>query len=480
MKVKLTGKKILVMGLGRSGMATAELLLREAAIPLLNDAKPPEAFGNSLERLRKKGAILRFTQEPRETLEDADMVVISPGISINSPLASAARTSGIPIIGELELGSLFDTGKIIAVTGTNGKTTTTSLIGEILKASGRDAIVAGNIGNPYTRAILENKRHEFSVLEVSSFQLESVMSFHPSTALLLNIAEDHLERHDTMQEYIRLKFKIFKNQNSDDIAVLNDDSPLLRKPAQTIKSRVLRFSRFNAVSEGAYIKSNHIVFRLDGNESVIAPVADIVLPGEHNIENVLAAICAVRISGIEADTIRETIRQFKSLEHRIEYVRKLNGIRYFNDSKGTNVDSTIRAIRSIEGNMAVILGGYDKQADFKPLADEIKNNANHITGIVLIGQTANKINQVLNDVGFKHIVYADNLEEAVHIASSMLPGDGGSVLFSPACASFDMFADYEQRGRFFKEIVWNLEKVTTYSSDAGSSAKDMRDVKGQS
>ncbi len=453
--MKVEKKRVLIIGMARSGIAAAELLLSHGAIPLLYDSKNEQAFGDQLEKLKNTACQFRFGENPVELLEESDLVVISPGVPIDAPIVLEAKGKGIPLIGELELGYALAQGEVLAVSGTNGKTTTVTLLGKMFQNAGRIAHVAGNIGYPLSAVALNSKKDDVIVTEVSSFQLESIKTFHPCAAALLNITEDHLNRHGTMEQYIRLKQRIFENQTEKDVAVLNMDDPVLFKMADKLKARVAFFSRTQAVENGACVENGKIVWRWDGNTKVVCGADEILIPGPHNLENALAATAMASCRGVPAAVIRHTLLSFTGVEHRIEKVRNLQGVTYINDSKGTNVDSTIKAVQSMQVPTVLILGGYDKHTDFTPLCEEIVKSGN-IAQVVVIGQTAEQIAQTLQKVGYHAIEKADTLANAVQKARS-LSNPGGNVLLSPACASFDMFSDYEQRGKAFKEIVNSLE-----------------------
>ena len=449
--MKVEKKRVLLVGMARSGIAAAELLLNHGAIPILYDAKKAESFGDELASLRGTACEFHLGEDPFLLMENADLVVISPGIPIDAPIAKAARENGIPLIGELELGYALSQGELLAVSGTNGKTTTVTLLGKMFENAGRVTYVAGNIGYPLSAAALNSKKGDVIVAEVSSFQLESIKTFHPCVAALLNITEDHLNRHGTMEQYIRMKQRIFENQTEDDIAVLNMDDPVLFKMADKIKARVAFFSRTREVENGACVENGKIIWRWDG---VVKPICDadqILIPGPHNLENALAATAMASARGVPPAVIRHTLQSFTGVEHRIEKVRVLEGITYINDSKGTNVDSTIKAVQSMKAPTVLILGGYDKHTDFMPLCREMLASG-MIRHTVVMGETARQITQTLEEAGYQNITQAFSLEDAVQKARSYAVS-GGNVLLSPACASFDMFQDYEERGRIFKQIV---------------------------
>ncbi len=453
--MQVKDKKILVVGMARSGIAAAKLLAARGATPILNDSKEASAFGDTLDGLKELHCIWRLGCPAMEVLNEAEGVVISPVVPDTAPSVVKAREMGLPVIGELELAYELAAGEMVAVTGTNGKTTTVSLLGEIFKNAGKVTHVVGNIGYPYSAAAVDSRKNDVVVTEVSSFQLETIVDFHPRAAALLNITEDHLNRHGTMEEYTRIKMRIFENQTAEDAAVFNDDDPLSAPLAGQVKSRVLRFSRTHEVPEGAFARDGKIIVRFGGEDKVLCDTGEVRIPGPHNLENALAATCIAVFMGVPAPVIRHTLRTFAGVEHRIEFVRELDGVRYINDSKGTNVDSTLKAIQTMTAPTVIILGGYDKHCDFTPLALEMVKSPN-MKAAVLIGVTADQIETALCKAGYTAIHRADTLEEAVNIGRR-LSEKGGNVLLSPACASFDMFSDYEARGRIFKEIVQNLK-----------------------
>ena len=452
--MKYEKKRVLVVGMARSGIAAAQLLLHNGAIPVLSDDKKQEAFGDSLDCLKDTACEFRLGEDWQQLLPTIDAVVISPGVPIEAPIVVAAKSSGIPLIGELELAYSLAQGDVLAVSGTNGKTTTVTLLGKMFENAGRVTHVAGNIGYPLSSVALVSKKDDVIVVEVSSFQLESIKTFHPHVAALLNITEDHLNRHGTMAQYIKLKQRIFENQTENDVAVLNMDDPILFKMASKVKSRVAFFSRTQTVENGAYVEDGKIVWVWDGVRKPICDADQILIPGPHNLENALAATAMAASMGIPAAVIRHTLQSFTGVEHRIEKVRVFQGVMYINDSKGTNVDSTIKAVQSMKAPTVLLLGGYDKHTDFSPLCKEILQSG-MIDQVVVMGQTAKQIAQSLEDAGYRNITRAYSMEDAVEKARA-LAVSGGNVLLSPACASFDMFSDYEQRGRVFKEIVNQL------------------------
>ncbi len=452
--LRLEKKRILVVGMARSGIAAAELLLHHGAVPVLSDSKREDAFGGELDGLRGTECEFRLGEDPVKLLPGVDGLVISPGVPIDAPVVLSAKERGLPVTGELELAYTLLQGDVLAISGTNGKTTTTTLLGKIFENAGRVTHVAGNIGYPLSAVALTGKKDDVTVVEVSSFQLESVKTFHPRVAALLNITEDHLNRHGTMERYIKLKQRIFENQTEQDVAVLNMDDPVLYKMASRVKARVAFFSRTRPVENGAFVDEGKIVWQWDGVRKPICDAGQILIPGPHNLENALAATAMASAMGVPAPVIRHTLQSFTGVEHRIEKVRVFQGVVYINDSKGTNVDSTIKAVQSMKAPTVLLLGGYDKHTDFKPLCEEIMASG-QISNIVVMGQTAKQIREQLEEAGYTGVTRAYSLEDAVQKARE-LAVSGGNVLLSPACASFDMFRDYEHRGAVFKELVNGL------------------------
>ena len=448
------GKRVLIVGMARSGIAAAQLLCREGAAVTVNDMKPREAFGEKLDALNGLPISFRMGEDGIDALKNQDLLVISPGVPIDAPIVKAAREMGVPVTGELETASRIAKGSLVAVTGTNGKTTTVSLLGAMFEAAGKVAHVCGNIGYPMSAAAMESRYDHVIVAEVSSFQLETTETFHPLTAAVLNVTEDHLNRHGTMEVYTGLKRHIFDAQDESNFAVLNYDDPACRKMAEELKGKVLFFSRLQEVEQGAFVRDGQIILRVGDEEKAVCGTEEIRIPGPHNLENALAAAAVAFSRGVPAPVIRQALRTFPGVEHRIEFTRELDGVRYINDSKGTNVDSTIKAVQSMKAPTVMILGGYDKHVSFDSLAEEIIRSP-LIAHCVLIGVTAPQIEAALTKVGYTAIHHAGSMQEAVEISRS-LAVQGGNVLLSPACASFDMFEDYEQRGRVFKEIVAKL------------------------
>jgi UDP-N-acetylmuramoylalanine--D-glutamate ligase len=391
------------------------------------------------------------------TFRRQDLIVVSPGVPLDTPELAQVRSFGLPVIGELELAARFLKGKTLAITGSNGKTTTTSLVGEILKEAGIPTLVGGNIGVPVVALIDESTDDTWSVLEVSSFQLESTQQFHPTIAVILNITPDHLDRHGTFENYALAKERIFAAQQENDFVILNADNVRAAAAAHRSKARVFWFSIEHPVDQGAWVEGGHIVFRNAKDAAVenIMPLAGIPLKGEHNIENVLAAICAARLAGAPAAIVRHAIEEFRAVEHRLEYVATINGIEFYNDSKATNVDATAKAIAAFSSGIHLILGGKDKNSDYTQLSELLRSR---VRAVYTIGSAAAKIESHLR--GVVPIQSCETLDRAVSMAGAAAhPGE--VVLLAPACSSFDQFESYEHRGRVFKELVneWRGWKV---------------------
>ena len=449
-------KKAMVLGLARSGIAVTNLLLMKGYSVLACDSKEREAFKGALDEIEKNGAVLCLGEkEPEKLVEGLDALVVSPGVPPENKAILRARELGVEVMGEIEYAYRESTGSLLAITGTNGKTTTTTLLGEIFKNAGKRTHVVGNIGTPYSGAVPGMKPGDVTVCEISSFMMETSKLFHPAVSAVLNISEDHLNRHGTMENYIALKERIFENANENDAVVLNWDDPVTRYMAERTRAKVVWFSTREEVKYGAFVREGMIMFGTSADCRNICAADEVYIPGEHNLKNALAAAAMAMVSGVPAPVIRHTLRTFKGVEHRIEYVRELDNVQFYNDSKGTNVDSSIQAVRAMKRPTVLILGGYDKHTDFTPLVEEILKTP--IVHIVLIGETAKQCEDTLEKLGYhawEHAGY--DFEKAIRIAFERAP-EGGTVLLSPSCASFDMFPDYEARGRIFKEIVGRLE-----------------------
>jgi len=439
-------KKVSIIGLARSGVAAANQLIGRGAVVTVLDSKSKEQLKDIVPQLKQGVATIYGSDAP---LPDADLVVLSPGVDMESAALDPAKQRGVEIISELELAFRLCPTPIIAITGTNGKSTTTALIGEILKNEGKNVSVGGNIGVPAVSLAEPAPRH-FLVLEVSSFQLEGVNSFRPFIGVLLNLTQDHLDRHKTMERYAELKERMIQNQSESDYLVANWDDPWIMKMAENKKSQKLFFSLREEMEEGAFLKDRNIVSRFGGHDINVCAVDDLQPGMRLQVENVLAAVAVSHVAGVDAAVISETLKQFAGLEHRLEWVREINGIDFINDSKGTNIGALQKSLSSFDRPIVLIAGGQDKGGDFSALKGPLKEKVKHL---VLIGEAQKKIQAVLNSA-FSH-ESADSIQAAVQKAfEKAAPGD--VVLLSPACASFDMFRNYEDRGTQFKESVNHL------------------------
>jgi len=440
---------VLVVGLGRSGVASALFLKARGARVTVSDSKSQDELRGEIPKLLDAGVTVETGGHGERTFRGQDLIVVSPGVPVDVPLLEQARAQGIPVIGEIELAARFLKGRIVAITGSNGKTTTTALTGEVLSMGGWESLVGGNIGTAAISLVDESTDDSYLVLEVSSFQLETVQSFHPLIAVVLNITPDHLDRHNTFQAYVDAKARIFENQTSEDFAVLNADDPTCVGLAGRTKARKIWFSRKQEVEAGAFLRHNKIVWR-DGDEREIMPVSEIKLKGAHNLENVLAAVCAGMLVQTEPSRIRRAVQDFKAVEHRLEYVATVRGVEFYNDSKATNVDATIKALESFPANIHLILGGKDKGSDYTVLKPLLQERARRV---YTIGAAAEKIESHLG--GIVEVMRAGTLDAAVKRAAASAQA-GDVVLLAPACASFDQFENYEHRGRVFKQTVQAL------------------------
>jgi UDP-N-acetylmuramoylalanine--D-glutamate ligase len=445
----LKGKRVLVVGLGKSGLAAALFLRHRGAQVTVSDIRSAEALAKEIPALLEEGIAVEAGGHGLLTFRRQDLIVVSPGVPLDTPELAQVKNFGLPVIGELELASHYLKGKTLAITGSNGKTTTTTLCGEILKAAGMPVDVGGNIGVPVIALVEQSREDGWSVLEVSSFQLETTQHFHPEIAVILNITPDHLDRHGTLENYALAKERIFFAQTTKDSLVLNADDARTAEAAARSTAPVFWFSRVKPVTEGAYIHDGNVVF-LGGKAErpeTILPLSEIHLKGVHNVENVLAAVCATRLAGASPAAIRMAVAGFRAVEHRLEFVATINGVDYYNDSKATNVDATAKAIESFPGNIHLILGGKDKNSDYSLLNHLLRQR---VKAVYTIGAAAEKIEVQIR--GTVPVVSAHTLNEAVARAGKVaLPGD--VVLLAPACSSFDQFDSYEHRGRVFKDIV---------------------------
>jgi len=453
--MELKNKRVLVVGLGKSGKSAALFLRDRGARVTVSDARSMAALQDEIPALLDAGIMVEAGGHGLLTFRRQDLIVVSPGVPYDTPELKQVRgygPVGPQIIGELELASRFLQGQIAAITGSNGKTTTTALLGKIFADSGRPTLVGGNIGIPVIELIEKSSAATMNVLEVSSFQLETVETFHPHIAVVLNITPDHLDRHGTFANYAAMKTRITGQQAPSDFLVLNAEDPPTQMVAAHTKAQVFWFSGRRPIKQGAFVHGESVLFqpREGATPEPVMPVAEIPLKGAHNVENVLAAVCASRLGGVAAETIRASVASFKAVEHRLEFVATVHGVEFYNDSKATNVDATRKALEAFVGGVHLILGGKDKNSDYGELADLIRER---VKIVYTIGSAAEKIERQL--AGVVKMVSAGTLENAVKQAAHDSTA-GDVVLLAPACSSFDQFENYEHRGRTFKELVKQL------------------------
>jgi UDP-N-acetylmuramoylalanine--D-glutamate ligase len=446
----LNNKRVLVVGLGKSGVASALFLKSRGARVTVSDSKPEAELRDEILLLLEHGITVETGGHGDRTFRGQDLIVVSPGVPVDAPQLVQARNLGEPVIGEIELAARFLSGPIVAITGANGKTTTTSLAGEIIAAGNFSTLVGGNIGTPAISFVDQAGPATWTVLEVSSFQLETIVEFRPRIAVILNITPDHLDRHKTFANYLNAKARVFENQGADDFTVLNADDPSAAGLADRTHAHLFWFSRKREIEKGAFVRGAHIYFRDGRSEREIMPLAEVPLKGAHNLENVLAGVSIGSLVGCKPEQIRHAVRIFKAVEHRLEFVARVAGVDYYNDSKATNVDATIKALESFPANIHLILGGKDKGSDYTVLNDLLRQR---VKRVYTIGAAAAKIESQIQ--GAAEIDHAETLENAVRRASESAAA-GDVILLAPACASFDQFQSYEHRGRVFKEIVHSL------------------------
>lgn len=448
-------KNALVAGTGKSGISAAKLLIAHGVKVTLFDENEKRDKNDLMEKLSRSELVtILLGKLTDEVLKQTDIMVISPGIPVDSAFVEEVKKAGIPVWGEIELAYYFGKGKIAAITGTNGKTTTTALVGEIVKAWNPKTIVVGNIGIPYTELCDTTDDDSATVAEISSFQLETIVDFHPNVSAVLNLTPDHLNRHYTFENYGNVKKSITKNQTEEDVVVLNYDDEHTRAMAEGIRPRVVYFSRLEKPAGGVYVEDGHIKIEANGEKIDVLALKDLILLGAHNVENVLAAVGISYYMGVPVNIIRDVAVSFKAVEHRIEYVKTVAGVDYYNDSKGTNPDAAIKGIQAMVKPTYLIGGGYDKGSTYDEWIDAFDGK---VRCLVLIGQTAKKIAETAKKHGFHNIVFEDDLLEAVKYCHENAK-DGEAVLLSPACASWGMFDNYEQRGRMFKEYVRDFKE----------------------
>jgi UDP-N-acetylmuramoylalanine--D-glutamate ligase len=449
----LDGKRVLVVGLARTGLVSALFSAAYGAKVTATDERPIPEVAEAAEKLRVAGVKLELGGFVPQTFLEQDLIVVSPGVPAKIEPLENARAKGIPVWSEIELAWRFLRGKLVAITGSNGKTTTTSLVAHILKTSNVPTLIGGNIGTPLLALVETSVDTSVTVAEISSFQLETIDSFRPEIGVLLNLTPDHLDRHITFEEYAGAKMRMFENQLEKDIALLNADDPEVTK-RMPAKPKIFWFSRQKRVATGAFLRDDQIIFRHEGTEVELARLADIQLRGQHNVENVLASCAAAYLAGAVPAAIAAGVKSFRGVEHRLEFVAELSGVQYYNDSKATNVDAAVKAVEAFPGPLVVILGGRDKGSPYAPLREPLHERARLA---LLIGESAEKIAADLGDaVAFEN---AGTLQQALHIAARHVqPGD--TVLLAPACSSFDQFENYEHRGRVFKELVAQMQSAT--------------------
>ncbi|HTZ96631.1 MAG TPA: UDP-N-acetylmuramoyl-L-alanine--D-glutamate ligase [Terriglobales bacterium] len=445
----LQNKRVLVVGLGKSGVASALFLKAHGARVTVSDTKTQDELKEEIPQLLDEGIAVETGGHGERTFRNQDLIVVSPGVPLDAAPLQQARALGEKVIGEIELAAQFFPGSIIAITGSNGKTTTTTLTGDVVVNGGFPVVVGGNIGRPAISLVEDASDDTIAVLEVSSFQLETIETFRPHIAVVLNVTPDHLDRHHSFDAYTDAKARIFENQKSDDFAVLNFDDPTCVKLASRTRAQVFWFSRKKEVKQGAQVRDGRILFRDTNGEREIMLTSEVPLKGSHNVENVLAAVCIGMLSGVEPRRIGKAVREFRAVEHRLEHVATIRGVEYYNDSKATNVDATIKALESFPANIHLILGGKDKGSDYSVLNDLLRQR---VKWVYTIGAAAAKIESQIKGT---EVVHAETLENAIHLATdSAHPGD--IVLLAPACSSFDQFHNYEHRGQVFKSLVHSL------------------------
>ncbi|HWR43276.1 UDP-N-acetylmuramoyl-L-alanine--D-glutamate ligase [Sporomusa sp.] len=451
-QTEFSNKNILVLGAGVSGISVANILQQLGAHVILSDAKSADKIDKDFSQLKATGVVLALGNQNEELLDGMDYIVLSPGISIYIPLVAAAQGRGITIMSEVEVAYRLSNAPIVAVTGTNGKTTTTTLIGEILKTTGRQVSVGGNIGAALSDQALETGPDGFVVAEISSFQLEGAIKFRPHIAAVLNLTPDHLDRHHTMAVYQEMKERIFTNQHENDYLILNYDDIVVRGMAERAPGKILYFSRQQRLDSGIFVENGTITLNWDGKHTDICAVNDIQIKGGHNVENALAACAVGYLAGADLEDMAKVLKTFQGVEHRIEPVTEIAGVAYYNDSKATNPESSIKALEAFPGQIILIAGGRDKNTDLTEFMQLIKERVDHL---ILLGEAQQRFAESAAQHGVKNIHNTPSLSEAVALAHS-LAQPPQVVLLSPACASYDMFNNYEERGKVFKDLVRRL------------------------
>lgn len=453
--MEIKGRKTLVLGAGKSGITSAKFLAERGAVVALHDKREVETWSDAAKNLKESHNVgLISRQIPSWLLDQIDLVVISPGVPTNTVPARYVDRKDGEVIGEVELAYRFMKGRIVGITGSNGKTTTTTLIGELLKNSGIETQVGGNIGTPLVTLAETSTENTWTVCELSSFQLETIVNFRPNVAMCLNVTPNHMDRYDFFSDYAAAKHRLFMNQTADDVAILNADDEITASWAKGKLANVVLFSTKKELDEGLFLRGQDLICKANGKEKVLTTRSEMTLKGIHNVENVLVAFAAGLACGASPDSMRETVRNFKAVEHRLEFVKDVNGVKFYNDSKATSVDATLKALEALseeQGKVILILGGKGKNAPYQPLADLIKSN---VRKLVLIGEDADNIENQLKD--YAEIIRATTMQDAVE-KSFENAEKGDFVLLAPACASFDMFNSFEERGSVFKDCVCNLK-----------------------
>lgn len=452
--VELKGKRVLILGLAISGVSTAKALEKLGANVIISDSKQKEELKDYIEQLENINVEYLLGTNDVD-LSEIDLVVKSPGIPLTVPILEKARELNIEVVTDIELAYRISKNKFIAITGTNGKTTTTTLTGEVVKNAGLTCHVTGNIGVGILWEVVNSKKDDIFVIEASSFQLDSTKEFKPKISAIINITPDHLNWHKTFDKYAYAKKKIYVNQDHDDYTILNYDDPILRQASKEVNSNLVFISVNHQLDKGIYVENENIVIN-DGKEVItVMPTKEVRIPGKHNLENALVSLAIGWIMEIDLETIKDTLRSFEGVEHRLEYVDNINGISFYNDSKGTNPDASIKAIEAVNSPLIVIAGGMDKGSDFE---DFIKRFNNKVKALILLGETANKIKETAISLGFNNIYIVETMKDAV-TKGYQIGNRGDNVLLSPACASWDMYKSYEERGRDFKSAVFGLREA---------------------
>lgn len=454
--MNLKSKNVLVIGLAVTGVPLVNALCKLGANVVVNDLKKEEDLTDSIRLLSNLNVnyILGKHPETIESLGHLDLVVVSPGVPLDIPFIDQIKNKGIEIIGEIELAYRLSKGHIVAITGTNGKTTTTALVGEIFKNAGRTTHVVGNIGVAFISKALETNEDDVIVIEISSFQLESIVDFQPEVGAILNLTPDHLNRHKTMENYQEAKFNLFKNQVANNVAVINYDDLTLRDRSKTLEATKIYFSRKTLLKEGIFVDNEKIVFIKDGEKRDVISIDEIYIPGKHNLENALAATAIALSLNVDIEVIKDTLKTFKGVEHRIEPVDIINGVKFINDSKATNSDAAIKALEAIDTPILLLAGGLDKGIEFDDFINAFNGKVKHM---FVYGETAQTLLETAKRLNFNYVTKVENLEDAVKSAYS-LSTNGDTILLSPACASWDMYENFEMRGKHFKEIVAQLRR----------------------